>query len=84
MTWIKGYFDEAAPLREGASSVSMARQLAQHTTRRMLEQARAAGYMVVLVPSAAAKERTGRIKRRRKESTGAGFGNGANGAYRNR
>ncbi|MFD1870804.1 putative sensor domain DACNV-containing protein [Hymenobacter bucti] len=54
VAWIKGHFDEAAPLQGATDTVYLARQLAQHTARRMLTQAREAGHggMVVLVPSA--------------------------------
>jgi len=62
LAWIRGQFTEAAPLQEGGASAAarigleLARQLARHTTRRMLAQARKVGHggMVVLVPSAQA------------------------------
>ncbi|MGI4834015.1 MAG: putative sensor domain DACNV-containing protein [Janthinobacterium lividum] len=62
LAWIRGHFNEAAPLYNEATTAAartgleLARQLARHTTRRTLAQARKAGHggMLVLVPSAQA------------------------------
>jgi hypothetical protein len=64
LAWVRGHFNEAAPLQGNATAAAtfagftLARQLARNTTRRILAQAQARGHggMMVLVPSAQAAD----------------------------
>jgi hypothetical protein len=62
LAWVRGHFNEAAPLQGDPTStaartgLALARQLARNTARRILAQAQSQGHggMMVLVPSAEA------------------------------